>query len=179
MRILDIGCGKNKYPGAIGMDIIKGSEVDIVHDMEVVPYSFKNNEFDMVVASHILEHIEHNADFFNVMGEIHRILKDDGKLLVKVPYWKEIWRHSNPEHVRYLNSRYFDMFDHSKDAGSHLRLPKINFKIVKVKFNLIISGKFRFFNALNWLYNINLNFTEMFLSNMLAPEELQFEMIKK
>ncbi len=35
MQVLDIGCGKNKRLGAIGMDRIALTGVDVVHDLDV------------------------------------------------------------------------------------------------------------------------------------------------
>ena len=47
-KILDLGCGANKYPGSIGIDRLKLPGVDIVHDLNVFPYPFKNNSFEKV-----------------------------------------------------------------------------------------------------------------------------------
>ena len=58
MKILDIGCGRNKRKDAIGIDIVKLEGVDIVCNLEE-GLPFKDNTFDLVYASHILEHI-HN-----------------------------------------------------------------------------------------------------------------------
>jgi predicted SAM-dependent methyltransferase len=61
MKILDVGCGNNKYKGnkgdiVIGIDKVKLKGVDVVHDIEKTPWPFKTNEFDCVICSHVLEH---------------------------------------------------------------------------------------------------------------------------
>ena len=39
--MLDIGCGLRKVEGSVGMDKFKLKGVDVVHDMEKIPYPFK------------------------------------------------------------------------------------------------------------------------------------------
>ena len=48
MKILDLGCGDNKVEGAIGLDNIALSEVDIVHDLLNFPYPIKTNSFNTI-----------------------------------------------------------------------------------------------------------------------------------
>jgi len=57
MRILDLGCGKTKHPGAVGLDIIRRSEVDVVWDMDKYPYPFPDNSFDWIIPNHSIEQI--------------------------------------------------------------------------------------------------------------------------
>ncbi len=57
MNILDIGCGKTKYPKSIGIDTNKKSDADIIFDIQRgIP--FPTNQFDLVYTSHTLEHID-------------------------------------------------------------------------------------------------------------------------
>lgn len=46
---------------------------------------FKNNFFDLIIFSHVLEHIE-KEDFF--MKEVSRILKGGGLVVIAVPEWE-------------------------------------------------------------------------------------------
>ena len=54
---LDIGCGANKNEGFVGMDVRELPGVDIVHNIEQFPYPLPDECCSMVVASHVLEHI--------------------------------------------------------------------------------------------------------------------------
>jgi hypothetical protein len=36
-RILDVGCGINKYPGAIGIDRVPGTAADVLCDIDRHP----------------------------------------------------------------------------------------------------------------------------------------------
>ncbi|MEM4714257.1 MAG: class I SAM-dependent methyltransferase [Candidatus Nanoarchaeia archaeon] len=78
MKILDIGCGLRKYKlkknaKVIGLDVIKLPGVDVVHDLEKTPLPFKDNEFDIVIANHVLEHVK---NLISVIHEIWRITMD-------------------------------------------------------------------------------------------------------
>ena len=79
MRILDLGCGYNKVEGAVGLDNIALTGVDIVHDLLHFPYPIKANSFDTIYLRHVIEHF--NIDKINnIMNECYRILKKDGQL---------------------------------------------------------------------------------------------------
>jgi len=183
MKILDIGCGKKKIKGAIGMDIVKHPNVDVVHDITKFPYPFPKESFDIVVANHILEHVEFNKDFFGLMDEVYRILKPNGLFKITVPYWKGVHVFSVPEHTRMFSIFYFNYFDHdpkyrNEECGHLSRFAKCNFKIIKRKYQLILAGRWKFLNFISFIYNINPYLTEGFLSNFIAPELLVFELKK-
>jgi len=54
---LDIGCGANKNPGFVGMDIRPLPDVDIVQDVEEFPWPLPDESVLMAVCSHVVEHI--------------------------------------------------------------------------------------------------------------------------
>ncbi len=51
IKILDIGCGKQKVTGSIGVDFNDSLSPDVVHNLNHFPYPFEDCEFDEV---HIL-----------------------------------------------------------------------------------------------------------------------------
>ena len=91
---LNLGCGEEKKEGFINLDWNKLIEPDIVHDLNILPYPFPDNEFDLINASHVLEHLEKP---FAIMKELHRMLKPNGKLIVRVPHFSRGFTHA--EHV--------------------------------------------------------------------------------
>ena len=66
-KILDVGCGQNKYSGAIGIDSNPRSHADVIHDLGVVPYPFADDEFDEVICRHVIEHV---PDVMAVVSEL-------------------------------------------------------------------------------------------------------------
>ena len=173
MKILDLGCGNNKHKSAnpgdtvIGMDKAKLESVDVVHNLESVPYPFKDNEFDEIVAHHSIEHIE---NFFGLMEECHRILKPKGKLKIWVPYG--LASLGLPDHKRFLMFKTFNCF---KPGHFENYFTKARFVTVKKHLNFAGSSKFLnfFFNP---LININYNFSEVFLRRILPISEMYVEL---
>ncbi len=107
MKILDIGCGKNKIAGAIGVDINLETDADVIHDLNTFPYPFADNEFHEVQCDSILEHLD---DFFRIMEEIHRITIPEGIVRIKVPYYTSFDAYTDPTHKHFFTSRSFDYF---------------------------------------------------------------------
>jgi SAM-dependent methyltransferase len=103
-RVLDIGCGTNKIPGAIGMDVNPLSAADIVHDLDDVPYPFTDNQFDEVVGRHVIEHVR---DPMAVMSELHRITRHGGLIKLVAPHWTNPDFATDLTHRNHLNSYSF------------------------------------------------------------------------
>ena len=51
-------------------------------DLNTDPLPFEKAKFDFVVASEIIEHLHHP---YQILGEIHRTLKDNGEFIITVP----------------------------------------------------------------------------------------------
>jgi len=126
-KLLDVGCGSKPYESLfnvssyIGLDIenegtIKRGVADYFYDGGQFP--FGHSEFDSVLCNQVLEHVFNPDDF---IGEINRVLKPAGKLLLTVPFvWDE---HEQPyDYARYssfglrslLEKNGFIVLDHRK-----------------------------------------------------------------
>jgi len=111
MNILDLGSGRRLFQSkgdkVIHLDIVSLPGIDIVHDLNDFPYPFKDNEFDKVRATHVLEHLK---DTVKVMEEIYRILKPKGILYIEVPIYPNpcCWR--DPTHKKVFEKDTFDFF---------------------------------------------------------------------
>lgn len=96
---LDFGCGDRKLPGSCGMDILPLPAVDVVHDVNNRPWPFADNSFDLVFGNHVLEHV---SDVLGTLGEIHRITKPGGRVVVQVPYFRCTDAFNDPTHEHFL-----------------------------------------------------------------------------
>src|SRR5260370_38883627 len=103
-NILDVGCGLNKTPGAIGIDSNPKTHADVIHDLGVVPYPFADNEFDEIVCLHVIEHV---PDVMAFVAELHRITKPGGRMKFVTPHYTNPAWASEPTHRNHLNSRSF------------------------------------------------------------------------
>src|SRR5437868_14601739 len=83
-KILDVGCGSNKHPGAIGIDFNPRTDADVIHDLGVVPYPFDDNEFDAIISRHVIEHV---PDVMAFISELHRITKPGGRIKLVTPHY--------------------------------------------------------------------------------------------
>lgn len=117
-RVLDIGCGPNKVPGATGMDRMPMPGVDVVHDLNARPYPFDDNAFDEIHARHVLEHVD---DMIGVMEELHRIARPGGKIYVAGPYYASADAFRDPTHRRAFTEQSFDYFTEESPLNFYTR----------------------------------------------------------
>jgi ubiquinone/menaquinone biosynthesis C-methylase UbiE len=84
MKILDIGCGKDKYPGAIGLDVTKLDGVDVVADLNKEKIPFPDNTFDMIVMKTSIEHFKEPVQ---VLEDVWRAGKNGAIVKIWTNYW--------------------------------------------------------------------------------------------
>lgn len=92
---LDIGCGKVKEKGWVGLDQIDFGQ-KYVHDVrQGLP--FKDNSVEEIRSSHFVEHLTgaERVPFFN---ELHRVLKKGGKATITTPCWSHACAYGDPTH---------------------------------------------------------------------------------
>jgi len=78
---LDIGCGKNKREGFIGIDIDPNSDADIIVSALSLP--FDDDSVDEIHSSHLVEHFSpKEAEKF--FAEIYRVLKKGSRAFLKI-----------------------------------------------------------------------------------------------
>jgi predicted SAM-dependent methyltransferase len=88
IKYLHIGCGTNILPKPfVNLDIRKSKGVDYIS--LAYPLKFKKNSFDMVYASHVLEHFK-KKETLKVLKEWVRVLKPNGILRISVPCFENL-----------------------------------------------------------------------------------------
>lgn len=111
---LDLGCGKNKHEGYIGVDKEKFIltqqgivSVDIVHNLNDFPWPFSDNSVSEVLCHNVLEHLESP---WKAVKEIIRICKSGARIHVRfpVPEHPNAWK--DPDHKYTFAPRWFNQF---------------------------------------------------------------------
>lgn len=91
---LDIGCKYNPV-GDLGIDIDRGCHPQIVADGAHLP--FRDASFQAVVLAEVLEHLPRGTEG-KVLGEIRRVLRAGGRLVLSTPKRCLLNRLSDPPH---------------------------------------------------------------------------------
>jgi len=159
-KILDIGCGHVKVPGAVGLDNVDLANVDVVHDILDFPYPFDERYFDAIYLKHVIEHFS-IMKIDEILLECHRILKNNGKLYINVPHAFSIAAFTDPTHKTFFTftSGYFWDKDNSKEYYKEINflwsLVSIRCSLTwfdSKRFQLRKIDKF-FSNILSWRIN--------------------------
>jgi SAM-dependent methyltransferase len=147
-RVLELGCGFSKTPGAFGVDVIQGSQADLIHDLNVVPWPLGDSAWDRVVCRDVLEHV---ADFVPTMEEIWRIGAPGAIVEVRAPFMSSVNYYSDPTHRRAFTSRSFDYFLEGRPA-SRFRYSKARFELIDCEYDPDEKAHRRGFHswALRW-----------------------------
>lgn len=136
--ILNLGCGKTRIPGSIGVDMLRiESYVDLVCDLNMLPFPFKDESIDEIHMYHVLEHLQ---DPLGKMEELYRILKPRGMIYMRVPHFSSLGAFSDITHVRPFGFTSFDILEQSDYHHFYSSLKVIAQKgrrIQKAKFKII------------------------------------------
>lgn len=94
---LDLACGDRKEPGFVGVDNIKTSAVDVLHDLEVYPWPFDDDSVDEIRCIHYIEHVK---DIMKFVDEMYRVMKVGSQALLFAPYYSSVRAWQDPTHIR-------------------------------------------------------------------------------
>ena len=163
MKKINLGSGGKRMVGYVNVDMFDIPGVDVVHDLNVYPWPFENNEFDEVYCSHVLEHLN---DFYKLVFELHRISKPGAKILIFVPYFSGPIYWGDASHKMHFGYRTFDYY---------CRKPVMLFKYNKRK--IIFSMHMKIWNRIfTPLINRCPRFYERFMCWKLPSELMEYEL---
>jgi len=83
MPKLNLGCGLDKKPGWVNIDIRREVNPDLVWDLEK-PLPLPSNYAEEILAKDVLEHISFRK-VRDVLKDWYRVLKPGGKITIQVP----------------------------------------------------------------------------------------------
>lgn len=104
---LHLGCGLKKFPNAVNVDHVASTNPDVVHDLNVCPWPFREGQFAAVHAYDVLEHL---GDLVSVVSEIHRVSRDGALVHITVPHFSSANAFTDPTHRHHFGVRSFDYF---------------------------------------------------------------------
>jgi ubiquinone/menaquinone biosynthesis C-methylase UbiE len=134
---LDMGCGTNKVPGAIGVDRNRDTSADVICDVErTIP--FRDDSFAEIHCRQLVEHVD---DLVALMEEIHRVGRKGAKVIVEAPFYASMGAYSDPTHRRFITEHTFDYF-----TGSTCSFyTRSRFRICRMRFRYGIVPRVLFF----------------------------------
>lgn len=152
-KVLEIGAGVDYYKPQKGeqlvyLDNVRLPHINIVHDLNKYPYPFKNNEFDVIICSHILEHV---ADLDKTLKELKRISRNGAIIKIAGPHFSCGVSYRDPTHRRLFSYFTFDYY--TKDC---FYAPVI-FNIKSRRLNFTRQA----FTSLNYLFNPIINISPL------------------
>ncbi len=106
-RALDIGCGRNKRPGSLGIDSNPAAVADVRADIDRSGLPFRGSAFDTVYLIHLIEHV---FDAVATLEEVHRVTRPGGIVIIETPHYTDFSSFCDPTHRRHLNSFSFRCF---------------------------------------------------------------------
>lgn len=129
MKILDIGCGKHKTPGSIGLDCNPGTDADVIHNLNNFPYPFADNEFDLITGNQVIEHVD---DVLAVMRELHRIAKPGATIRLDTPHYTDISSFRDPTHKHHFTCESFMYFTEKRPEFAFYSDVTMRTKMIRV-----------------------------------------------
>jgi SAM-dependent methyltransferase len=110
--ILDVGCGRNKRPGAVGVDHNRNTDADVLADINRGALPFRDDIFERVWLVHVIEHV---ADVVATIEEVHRLTRPGGLIVIETPHYTDFSSFCDPTHRWHLNTFSFRYF--TEDGG--------------------------------------------------------------
>ncbi|HXU13634.1 MAG TPA: methyltransferase domain-containing protein [Terriglobales bacterium] len=165
--VLDVGCGNNKIPDAIGMDCVALPGVDVIHDLSSFPYPFNADSIDAFHINHVLEHL---SDVIGTMEELWRIAKPGATVHIRVPHFTGVLAWRDPTHRRSFTSESFRYFgDNSYSYYTHARFQVVSVRLRYVAHQESCRGFSRWLaRAVQSMLDNHLAFCERYLAYLLG-----------
>jgi predicted SAM-dependent methyltransferase len=107
---LVLGCGMRPVEGAINHDHSYHSDhVDMVWDLDQVPWPLPDFRFKRVIALDVFEHLK--IDVVDWVNECWRVLEVGGEVVLRVAAWDNPVSYRDPTHRRFFHEETFYYFD--------------------------------------------------------------------
>lgn len=109
MKKINLGCGNDIKEGWENYDYEERTDGVKNLDISKLPLPFPDNYADEILLKHVFEHLSCNK--FQLMQELSRILKPDGKLTITVPILHKCVEHETtmftPDYFNGIQSEFY------------------------------------------------------------------------
>jgi SAM-dependent methyltransferase len=105
--VLDVGCGRNKFPKSTGIDFAANSLADVRHNLNIFPYPLAESRYQVILLRNVIEHLQ---DVVRLMEEIHRVAVPGADVLITTPHFSSLYSYQDPTHIRHLALESMDYF---------------------------------------------------------------------
>lgn len=183
---LNLGCGTDIQDGWVNLDSASLPGVDVVHDIANLPLPFADGMFDEILCHDILEHL----DYIPALRDLHRILKKDGALTIRVPHFTSKNNFIDPTHRRQFSINTWDFFvtrppTYNKRVARE-RAYYFDFAFTRVASRRITfergSRIFWYNRCAEWAFNLTPRMQEVyestFLSRLCPAENIAITLVK-
>src|SRR5262245_42475409 len=109
---LNLGGGERRLPGYFSLDCVPATNPDILADLNAPLTELPDNSVEAIYARHTLEHV---TRLLELLQELHRITRPDGRIEIIVPHFSNPFGYSDPTHVRCFGLYSFYYFCAAED----------------------------------------------------------------
>ncbi len=162
---LVLGAAGRSHPDAVTVDIDAGHKPDIVHDLNVFPWPFRDDQFSEIVCHHVLEHL---ISLPPALRELHRICRSDGRILIEVPHFSS-WMANDPEHK--MRFSYFSLDAYCRGQQKNWLVVDFGFELLERRLTFHRAYRRYFFHR---LWNRCPLAYERFWTYLMPAEHLRF-----
>ena len=171
LPVLDVGCGINKYAGAIGIDRNSHSCADVLADLDRFPFPFRDGSFREIRAIHVIEHV---SDIVRCIEEFHRLLSPGGLAIIVTPHYTDFSSFCDPTHRWHLNSfslRYF-----GEDHGGFGYYSRARFHEISARVKLLALYRYLGFEFLVNRFVWFRRFWEFYLCYLIRGKVIEWQL---
>jgi len=113
---LYLGAGAKRLDGYIHVDLEPGEGIDLVYDLNEVPWPWDDESADIIVAEDLVEHLK--ISLIEFCEEAWRVLAPGGELFIRTPHHSGDSSWIDPTHRWHLNEQSFQYLDPETHWGS-------------------------------------------------------------
>lgn len=145
---VQLGCGNKPLKDFINVDFYNKKYADEILDLNK-PLPYETSSVDLIYSDNVFEHID---NLLGLMQECHRVLKENGKLVIKVPYFKSKHAFVDPTHVNFFTLQSMDYYVENTHFNNEYRFFNESFKSQEI---FVDDNDMSFFKKLVAIYAVH------------------------